>query len=98
MKSLRFRVLILVAGFGLLTAALLAGIMFTSVRGYDLDMTYEKSARFIERVIERHPDLWDIYADNPAGFANRLREFILYSPNTGLYLLDDEGRVVDGAA
>ena len=98
MKSLRFRVLILVAGFGLLTAALLAGIMFTSVRGYYLDMTYEKSARFIERVIERHPDLWEIYADNPAGFANRLREFILYSPNTGLYLLDDEGRVLASAS
>jgi len=97
MKSLRFRVLVLVAGFGFFTAALLAGIMFTSVRGYYVDMTYEKSVRFIERVIEMHPDLWDTYATDPSGFSARLREYILYSPNTGLYLLDNDGRVLASA-
>jgi len=97
MKSLRFRVLLLVAAFGFFTAALLAGIMFTSVRGYYVDMTYEKSVRFIERVIEMHPDLWDTYATDPSGFSARLREYILYSPNTGLYLLDNDGRVLASA-
>ncbi len=97
MKSLRFRVLALVAGFGFFTAALLAGIMFTSVRGYYVDMTYEKAARFVERVIEMHPDLWETYARDPSGFAAQLREYILYSPNTGLYLLDNDGRVLASA-
>jgi signal transduction histidine kinase len=94
MKSLRFKVLALIAGFGFVIASLLAAIMFTSVRGYYVDMMYEKSARFVERVLEMHPDLWDAYQQNPSGFGARLREFGLYSPNTGLYLLDREGRVL----
>lgn len=97
MKSLRFRVLALVAAFGFSTAALLAGILFTSVRGYYMDITYEKSVRFIERVLEMHPRLWDIYQRDPLGFSAQLSEYVLYSPNTGLYLLDNEGRVLAAA-
>lgn len=97
MKSLRFKVLALVAGFGFVTAALLATIMFTSVRAYYADMVYEKANAFVERVLEMHPNLWDEYARDPAGFGGRLRELITYSPNTGLYLLDLEGRVLASA-
>ena len=57
MKSLRFRVLALVAGFGFVIAIALAAIMFASVRGYYTDSLYDKSSRFIERVLEMHPDL-----------------------------------------
>ena len=98
MKSLRFRVLAVVAGFSFVTAVLLAAIMFSSVRGYYADMTHEKANSFVDRVLEMHPDLWDAYQANPAGFGARLREFILYSPNTGLYLLDNEGRVLASAS
>lgn len=97
MKSLRVRVLVLVASFGFVTAALLAGIMFTSVRGYYVDMTYEKSARFLDRVIEMHPDLWTAYTQDPPAFSARLREYVLYSPNTGLYLLDNTGQILASA-
>lgn len=97
MKSLRFRVLALVAGFGLLTAALLAAILFVTVRGYYVDVTSERAASFAERVLEMHPDLWSTYARDPEAFSSRLREYVLYSPNTGLYLLDDAGRVLASA-
>jgi signal transduction histidine kinase len=94
LKSLRFRVLALVAGFGLVTALLLASIMFSAVRAYYADVVHEKSSAFVERVLEMHPELWRGYARNPEGFGARLSEFTLYAPNTGLYLLDDEGRVL----
>ena len=97
MRSLRFRVLALVAGFGLAMAMLLAAIMFSSVRGYYMDLMHEKSSSFVERVVEMHPNLWEIYERDPAAFGARLREFILYSPNTGLYLLDNEGHVLASA-
>ena len=97
MKSLRFRVLALVAGFGFVTAVLLAAIMFSSVRAYYMDVVHDKSARFVERVLEMHPGLWSAYERNPPVFGERLREFILYSPNTGLYLLDDQGHVLASA-
>lgn len=98
MKSLRFRVLAVVAGFSLVTALLLAAIMFSSVRGYYADMTHEKANNFVDRVLEMHPDLWETYLANPDGFGARLRASILYSPNTGLYLLDNDGRVLASAS
>jgi signal transduction histidine kinase len=98
MKSLRFRVLALVAGFSLVTALLLAAIMFSSVRGYYADMTHAKANDFVDRVLEMHPELWAAYRASPQGFGGRLREFILYAPNTGLYLLDNDGRVLASAS
>lgn len=97
MRSLRFRVLALVAGFGLAMAMLLAAIMFSSVRSYYMELTYEKSVSFVERVLEMHPNLWQAYQFDPGGFGARLREYVLYSPNTGLYLLDLDGRVLASA-
>ncbi len=98
MKSLRFRVLALVAGFSFVTAVLLATIMFSSVRGYNADMTHAKANDFVDRVLEMHPNLWTAYLARPQDFGARLREFILYAPNTGLYLLDDDGQVLASAS
>ncbi|HMN63957.1 MAG TPA: HAMP domain-containing sensor histidine kinase [Burkholderiaceae bacterium] len=94
MKSLRARVLLLIVGFGLMMAALLAIIMHASVRQYYSDWMYAKNAAFAQRVLEAHPDLWRDYSRDPAGFGATLRQYTLYSPNTGLYLLDLEGRVL----
>ncbi len=97
MRTLRFKVLALVAGFGFVMAVLLAAIMFSSVRGYYMDLVYEKSSSFLERVLEKHPNLWQEYEQNRFGFGAHLREYILYSPKTGLYLLDNNGEVLASA-
>jgi len=94
MKSLRARVLLLVVGFGLIMAALFAIIMHASVRQYYADWMYAKNAAFAQRVVEAHPDLWHDYAADPGGFGATLRQYTLYSPHTGLYLLDLDGRVL----
>ena len=97
MKSLRARVLLLVVGFGLVMAALLAIIMHASVRQYYSDWMYAKNAGFAQRILEAHPDLWRDYASDPTGFGATLRQYTLYSPHTGLYLLDLDGRVLASA-
>ena len=83
MRSLRFKILSLVAVFGFAMAVLLATILFGSVRGYYMDLTHEKTSSFAERILEMHPNLWEAYLANPSVFGERLREFVLYSPNTG---------------
>src|SRR5690606_31597033 len=90
-KSLRARVLLLLVGFGLLMAAMLAAIMYASVREYYNDWIYDKSASFAERMLEAHPNLWRDYERDPGGFGQQLRQYTLYSPNTGLYLVDGDG-------
>ncbi|MFP5406775.1 MAG: hypothetical protein ACLGHY_10715, partial [Gammaproteobacteria bacterium] len=97
LRSLRARVLLLVAGFGVAIAVLLALIMYVSVRQYYSDWVYDKASRFVERVVETHPDLWGEYQRNPAGFGKQLHQYTQYSPNLDLYLLDDEGRILASA-
>jgi signal transduction histidine kinase len=98
MKSLRARVTLLLAGFGLATAALLVIIVYQSVREYYNDWLYDKSTRFAERILEAHPDLWRDYMANPDGFGqDQLRQYTLYSPDTGLYLLDAKGSILASA-
>jgi signal transduction histidine kinase len=94
MKSLRARVLMLVAGAGMLTAIVLAAVMHMSVRSYYTDVVYAQSQAFIERVVEMHPDLWDLYERDPDAFSDKLAAYTIYSPSTGMYLLDPKGRVL----
>jgi signal transduction histidine kinase len=94
MKSLRARVLLLVAGAGLLTAIVLATVMHMSVRSYYTDVVYKQTREFIDRVFEMHPDLLDIYRSDPQGFSQKLAQYTVFSPATGMYLLDTEGRVL----
>ena len=94
MKSLRARVLMLVAGAGLLTALVLAAVMHMSVRSYYTDVVYTQSRAFLDRVVEMHPDLWDVYRKAPADFSRKLAAYTVLSPNTGLFLLDPQGKVL----
>jgi signal transduction histidine kinase len=94
MKSIRARVLMLVAGAGLLTAIVLAAVMHMSVRSYYTDVVYTQSRAFIDRVVEMYPDLWETYERNHEAFSEQLAAFTVFSPNTGMYLLDPQGRVL----
>lgn len=97
MTSLRARVLALVAGFGLLTAMALALVMHQSVRSYYVNVLYNQSGDFLDKVIETTPDLWEMYERDKLGFSDQLRKYVLFSPDMGLYLLDKEGRVLASA-
>ncbi len=94
LNSLRARVLGLVAAFGLLTAVALALVMHQSVRMYYIDMVYQQSGSFLDRLLETTPDIWQKYEADKLGFSEYLQAVSLYSANTGLYLLDSEGRVL----
>ena len=94
MRSLRARVLTLVAGAGLLTAIALAAVMHMSVRSYYTDVVYTQSRAFIDRVIEMHPDLLEVYRRAPHEFSRQLNAYTVLAPDTGMYLLDAEGRVL----
>lgn len=97
MHSLRARIVLLVAGFGLAMGAALAAIMYQAISAYHADADYERATRFADRIGEMHPDLWKIYEADPAAFGQQLRQFNLYSPRIGLYLLDNDGRILASA-
>ena len=97
LQSLRAKVLLLTAGFGLILSVGLAALMYSSVFQYYTDWQYQRTQQFLERIALAHPDLWKEYNQTGASFGQTLRQYILYSPNTGLYLVDKEGKVLSSA-
>ncbi|MFK7965734.1 MAG: ATP-binding protein [Burkholderiaceae bacterium] len=97
LTSLRARVLLLLAAFGLTIAVALALISYQSIRAYYTDVQYKRSVEFAERLVTIHPDMWENYEQNPADFGRYLEKYILYAPDTGLYLLDMNGAVLASA-
>lgn len=94
MTSLRARILLLVAAFGLIIAIVLSLVLYSAVRNYYTDLQYTRSSQFAERLLAMHPDMWAQYQANPSQFGERLRQYTLYAPTVGLYLVDDTGRVL----
>ena len=96
-RSLAVRVLLLVAGSSLVLAALLALTAFLSWRAYWSETSYGRASAFVERILDTNPDLWAAYRADPAHASDLLRQFVLFEPDTGLYLLDTDGRVLVSA-
>jgi signal transduction histidine kinase len=94
MNSLRTRILIVIASFGLLTALALTGIMYASVRSYYINVQYDSAREFALHLAELNPDLPQRIAKDPRAVGDLLSQYVLLSPKTGLYLLDDEGRIL----
>jgi signal transduction histidine kinase len=94
MNSLRTRILVVIAGFGLMTALALTGIMYASVRSYYINVQYDSARDFALHLAEINPDLPMRLAKDPRAVADLLSQYVLLSPKTGIYLLDDEGRVL----
>jgi signal transduction histidine kinase len=97
MNSLRTRILVVIAGFGLITAILLTGIMYASIRSYYINVQYDTAREFAQRLAETHPDLMSRLQNDSRGVGDLLSQYVLLSPKTGLYMLDDEGRVLSSA-
>ena len=94
MKSLRTRIVLLVGGFGVVVAVVLGLILQTSLRNYYADVVYGRTSDFVDRLVQTQPDLWNEYQRAPEVFSYLLRGYVAYSPSTGLYLLDAQGRIL----
>jgi signal transduction histidine kinase len=97
MNSLRTRILVVIAGFGLLTALALTGIMYASVRSYYINVQYDSAREFAHNLAELNPDLPMRISKDPRAVGDLLSQYVLLSPKTGLYLLDNDGRVLASA-
>ncbi len=97
MNSLRTRILLVIAGFGLFTALMLTAIMYSSVSSFYSNLQYDSAREFAMNLSKMHPDLPQRLAKDPKAVGDLLSQYVLLSPKTGLYLLDNEGRVMASA-
>ena len=94
MKSLGSRILALVAGGSVILAIVLAVIAQMSYKQYYGEVMANRAGNFAERILSVSPDFWEQYQRVPGQFSERMQSLILYEPNTGLYVIDLEGRVL----
>ncbi len=89
--------LLLIAGGSLFLAIILAIIAHASYRSYYSEVMAARASNFAERILAQEPDFWEIYQRVPGLFSQRLQSLITYEPNTGLYVIDSDGRVLASA-
>jgi signal transduction histidine kinase len=97
-KSLGTRILFLVAGGSLLLAIVLALIAHVSYRSYYVDVLAYRASSFAERILAQEPEFWKTYQKAPGQFSERMQSLITYEPNTGLYLIGLDGKVLATAS
>ncbi len=98
MKSLGTRILLLVAGGSLALAITLALIAGMSFRGYFVEVQATRAHNFAERILANEPEFWETYLRSPGFFSERLQPLLTYEPNTGLYVISEDGRVLATAS
>ena len=84
----------LIAVFSMLLASMIATVGHLTYRDYRSELVSARADGFAKQILASFPDLWTAYAADPERFGERLSEFVLFEPNTGLYLLDRDGRVL----
>jgi two-component system, OmpR family, sensor kinase len=98
MKSLGTRILLIVAGGSLALAITLALIAGMSFRGYFVEVQATRAHNFAERILANEPEFWETYLRSPGFFSERLQPLLTYEPNTGLFVIGEDGRVLATAS
>jgi signal transduction histidine kinase len=96
-QSLGLRLLSGILLASLVLAAALTAIVHYSYRGYQIELAYARAVRLAENVLRDEPELWQKYQRSPSTFGQLLREFARSEPNTGLFLIGFDGRVLASA-
>jgi signal transduction histidine kinase len=92
--SVRLRLALTVMLTGLVTAvAVLVTVAVTFYR-FERESSYLRAEAFLSRVLQQHDNLLDEQQRNSEEFAGFLRSLLLFDPDSRLYLLDAQGRLL----
>jgi signal transduction histidine kinase len=92
--SVRLKLALTIFATGLVTAlAVLATVVFAFQR-FEHETTFQRSSAFLGRVVAMYDNLFELHERHPEDFVVFLKNLVLFEPDTQLYLLDTEGRVL----
>ncbi|CAD5371822.1 Osmosensitive K+ channel histidine kinase KdpD [Rubrivivax sp. A210] len=92
--TVRFRLALTVFLTGLATALGVIATVVVAFQRFEHENSYQRADAFLTRVLAAHGDLLDLHQRDPEAFAAFLRNLLLYEPDSQLYLLDADGRVL----
>ncbi|MEO5734734.1 MAG: HAMP domain-containing sensor histidine kinase [Rubrivivax sp.] len=92
--SVRFRLALTVFLTGLATAIGVIATVVIAFQRFDHETNFQRADAFLSRVVALHDDLLAQRERNPDEFDAFLRNLLLYEPDTQLYLMDADGKVL----
>lgn len=93
-RSLGARILILVAGGSIFLASLLAVVAHRSFRAYYTEVVALRAGKFAEGILARETEFWEDYSRVPGFFSERMQSLVTFEPDTGLYIVSMDGRIL----
>ncbi len=92
--SVRLRLALTVFLTGLATAVAVLATVALAFQRFERESAYLRAEAFMTRVLQQHDSLLEQQQRNPEEFANFLRSLLLFDPDSRLYLLDAQGRLL----
>ncbi len=92
--SVRLRLALTVFLTGLATAVAVLATVALAFQRFERESAYLRAEAFMTRVLQQHDSLLEQHQRNPEEFANFLRSLLLFDPDSRLYLLDAQGRLL----
>ncbi len=92
--SVRLRLALTVFLTGLATAVAVLATVALAFQRFERESAYLRAEAFMTRVLQHHDSLLDQQQRNPEEFASFLRSLLLFDPDSRLYLLDAQGRLL----
>jgi signal transduction histidine kinase len=96
--SVRLKLTLTILATGLATALLVIATVFYAFQRFEHEITYQRARAFLTRVVGEYDNIIDLRERNPADFDAWLTSLVLFDPDSQLYLLDTEGRVLATSA
>jgi signal transduction histidine kinase len=92
--TVRLRLALTIFLAGVLTALGVVATVLVAFQRFEHQSSYLRATQFLDRVVRMYPDLFELHARQPQEFADFLRSLVLFEPDTQLYLLAADGRVL----
>ena len=96
--SVRFKLALTILATGLFTALLVIATVLVAFQRFEHETTYQRGSAFLGRVVAQYDNIFDLHERYPQDFNAWLANLVLFEPDTQLYLLDPQGRVLASTA
>lgn len=92
--SVRLKIALTIFITGLITALGVIATVAVAFQRFENESTFERAGVFLARVVSLYDNIFELHERRPEEFSIFLRNLVLLEPDSQLYLLDAEGRVL----
>src|SRR5438445_582804 len=95
--TVRLKLALTIFATGLVTALLVITTVIYAFQRFEHETAYRRGTAFLTRVVASDDRLFEMHERDPAECRARLRNMVLFEPDTQLYLLDPQGAVLSSS-